>query len=662
MPLPPNQGSTGVSPVASAPATSAAGTAATRVAGVSPASAPAPRPAPAAPAQGHGQDARATHGQDVHATHGRDARATQDARAAGGDSDFTILWTPKQSEESPRGPAAVLLERHKITPEQFNAALRKSRESRISVLDALIEIKAVDAATVHQAVAAYYNVPYMPVRPEDVESNAFKLLPPEFIARKGVLPIRRDDKGRVLVGISDPADIFLVDEVKRRIRHAVQFVLTPLADIQRVAEELSGSPLQGVDEIIQGIDEEAIEVVEAQSEEVNDLEKIAGESPVIRYVNYLISQAVKEKASDIHIEPTENHLRIRYRIDGTLFEQPSPPRQMHAAIISRLKIMGNIDIAERRLPQDGRIRAMVHGQHVDLRVSTLPTTHGEKCVIRILDNRSILVGLENLGFAPDTLGAFLRQINSPHGVVLVTGPTGSGKTTTLYSALQTMDGNAMNISTVEDPVEYELGFANQVNVRESIGLTFAAALRSLLRQDPDVIMVGEIRDEETARIAVQASLTGHMVLSTLHTNDAPASIARLINIGIEPYLIAAAVNAIVAQRLVRKICTHCKTEDKAIEKGVSEYLTRHNAKIDKLYKGAGCEKCRNTGYSGRVGVYELLELDDVMRDLVCTNPTLMDLRRAARGHGMRSLGEDGLAKVAKGLTTMEEIARVTEAM
>ena len=381
---------------------------------------------------------------------------------------------------------------------------------------------------------------------------------------------------------------------------------------------------------------------------------------MIRYVNFLISSAVREGASDIHVEPGEKRLRVRHRMDGILFEQSAPPVKMQTAVLSRLKIMAKLDIAERRLPQDGRIRVTVQGQDIDLRVSTLPTVHGEKCVIRILDNRSINVGLESLGMSEDTLKEFLRQILQPNGIILVTGPTGSGKSTTLYSALQIMDSEKLNISTVEDPVEYELPAINQVNVHDSIGMTFSAALRSLLRQDPDIVMVGEIRDAETARIAVQASLTGHLVLSTLHTNDAPSCITRLINIGIEPYLITASVKAILAQRLVRQICQKCKTE-------VSEGSEREMAQLEqfglegvKIYHGVGCEQCRNTGYKGRLGIYELLTLDDETRNFITGNPSLTELRHFVNNKGMVSLRQDGFAKVAEGLTTVEEILRATD--
>src|SRR5436305_4708070 len=414
-----------------------------------------------------------------------------------------------------------------------------------------------------------------------------------------------------------------------------------------------------VESIIRDISEDDVQFVKVAKDDVPDLQKLDNESPIIRFVNYLIFDAVKQGASDIHIEPKEKALKFRYRIDGVLFEAMNPPHTMHAAIISRLKIMANLDIAERRLPQDGRIRAMVHGRKVDLRVSTLPTSFGEKVVIRILDNRSINVALEDLGFGENAMTIWKNQIEQPHGILLVTGPTGSGKTTTLYSSLRCMDGNKLNISTVEDPIEYNLPAANQVQVHEKIGMSFSAALRSLLRQDPDVGMLGEIRDAETARIAVQASLTGHLVLSTLHTNDAPASITRLINIGVEPYLISAAVNAILAQRLVRKICQHCK-EEYSPSQEMREFLALQGFMQQQTFRGKGCDKCRKTGYSGRLGIYELLIMDDNLRDMVTTNPDVTHLRKLCRERGLVTLRDDGFQKVIKGLTTVDEILRVTE--
>jgi type IV pilus assembly protein PilB len=376
-------------------------------------------------------------------------------------------------------------------------------------------------------------------------------------------------------------------------------------------------------------------------------------------VNYLIFDAIKQGASDIHIEPKEKQLKIRYRIDGILFEAMSPPHSMHAAIVSRLKIMANLDISERRLPQDGRIRAVVHDRKIDLRLSTLPCANGEKVVMRILDNRSINVSLDDLGFSENALTIWKNQIDQPHGILLVTGPTGSGKTTTLYSSLRCMDGNKLNISTVEDPIEYHLAQANQVQVHDKIGMTFAAALRSLLRQDPDVVLLGEIRDAETANIAVQASLTGHLVLSTLHTNDAPASITRLINIGVEPYLISSAVNAILAQRLVRKICPNCKEPFVPTDE-MREFLQLQGLSADQTFKGKGCDRCRKTGYTGRLGIYEMMVMDDAMRDIITRNPDVNQLRKLAREKGLVTLRQDGLDKVLKGMTTVDEILRVTE--
>ena len=583
----------------------------------------------------------------------RNARAEQ--------VDFDVLWRPDEPDaRAPRGPERALLESGRVTRKQLDAALRRQKTNpRLSVLGALVEAKVIDEVEAQKAVAEYFVLPFSRVSAGEVDPGVFGRLPPEYLKAKHVLPIRADERG-IAVGIADPADIFLVDDLKRRLGTNIQLLVTLASDITRAIDELSTGPGQQVEEIIKDITEDAVEVVDHKNEEVTDLEKMAGESPVIRYVNYLISSAVKDGASDIHIEPGERRLRIRRRIDGILFEQQAPPLGMHAAIISRLKIMSNLDIAERRLPQDGRIRATVHGRSVDLRVSTLPTTHGEKCVIRILDNRSIMVGLGNLGMADEMLASFRRQILQPNGIVLVTGPTGSGKSTTLYSALQVMDSEKLNISTCEDPVEYELGTINQVNVHESIGMTFAAALRSLLRQDPDIIMIGEIRDEETARIAVQASLTGHLVLSTLHTNDAPSSITRLINIGIEAYLIAASVNAVLAQRLVRRICQHCKRPAGEPNENVVAYYRKYGVEIKQMYQGAGCPRCRQTGYKGRVGIYELLEVTDELRAVISGNPDLTDLRRMAREQGMKALRQDGLEKVAQGVTTIDELMRVTE--
>jgi type IV pilus assembly protein PilB len=512
-------------------------------------------------------------------------------------------------------------------------------------------------------LADEYALPFVHPVQLTIPDDVMALLPGDFCRRHKVLPIEIDPQhGSVTVATADPANVFLLDEVRRRLNRRVKLAVATTTEVSKSIEDRLGKHEEEsfqLDDLIRDITDDAVEVVEDTDEEVADLARVAGESPVIRLANYLICNAVIEGASDIHIEPGEKKMRIRYRIDGVLFEVMSPPQTMHPALISRMKIMANLDISERRLPQDGRIRAIVRNRNVDFRINTLPTTRGEKIVIRILDNRSITIGLDRLGFEPDHLATFREQVERPHGIILVTGPTGSGKTTTLYSALLTMNGSETNISTVEDPVEYSLGYANQVQVSERIGFSFATALRALLRQDPDVIMVGEIRDEETARVSVQAALTGHMVLSTLHTNDAPASITRLINIGIEPYLISASLNAVVAQRLVRRICEHCKEPYKPAD-DVKAALAKRRIEVETLYQGKGCEHCRKTGYSGRCGIYEVLVLDNDIRDVVATSPSLVELRRACEKRGMINLRDDGVRKIAKGVTTLEEVLRATE--
>jgi type IV pilus assembly protein PilB len=462
----------------------------------------------------------------------------------------------------------------------------------------------------------------------------------------------------LVVATSRPADLFVIEDVKRQTKMNIETIVCLDEDIDKVCDAFNDESTDyDLDDIISDMTD--VEVVQDQQEESDDLEKMAGQSPVIKFVNYLISNAVREGASDIHIEPKEKFMRTRYRIDGVLFEMKQSPLKMHPAIVSRIKIMANLDISERRLPQDGKIKVSVAGRPIDLRISTLPTSYGEKVVIRVLDSQSILRGLEQLGMETDVTEGFGRQIAMPHGILLVTGPTGSGKSTTLYSALCQMDGDKLNISTVEDPIEYELAFCNQVQISEKIGLDFASSLRSLLRQDPDVIMIGEIRDNETARIAVQAALTGHLVLSTLHTNDAACSITRLVDIGIEPYLIAASLNAVLAQRLVRKICPKCK-QIYELSEHVARYMEKAGVDPGQVYHGAGCDDCRGSGYVGRVGIYELLIIDEPFRDMINKDSSVNNMRRTFHESGRRSLFDDGILKVKQGLTTMEEVLRVTK--
>ncbi|HVT90158.1 MAG TPA: ATPase, T2SS/T4P/T4SS family [Tepidisphaeraceae bacterium] len=570
------------------------------------------------------------------------------------------LWAPSTARNR-KTVEQLLLERGQIKEEQLAQA--KSVQTQTpgkTIAQVLLTMTAASEAQILSALAETLGLAFETPERAQIDPNAYGLLQPDYIRARLALPLRFENDA-VVIALTDPNNVFLLDEIKRKLKRQVKTVVTTPADIVRLLEQMNSTATDvKVDEIIKDMAEDDVQVVkETQTDDVTDLAKMGNESPIIRFVNYLISEATKQGASDIHIEPKEKSLKIRYRIDGVLFEALNPPHNMHAAMISRLKIMANLDIAERRLPQDGRIRAMVHGRKVDLRMSTLPTAAGEKCVLRILDNRSINVALEDLGFSENELTIWKNQIEEPHGILLVTGPTGSGKTTTLYASLRQMDGNKLNISTVEDPVEYHLSQASQVQVHDKIGMTFSAALRALLRQDPDVVMLGEIRDSETARIAVQASLTGHLVLSTLHTNDAPASVTRLINIGVEPYLIAAAVNAILAQRLVRRVCQHCK-EELAPSDEMKEFLTLQGFPSDKVVRGKGCDRCRKTGYAGRLGIYELLVMDDSLRDLVTSNPDVTQLRKLCRERGLVPLRADGFKKVMQGLTTVDEILRVTE--
>lgn len=570
------------------------------------------------------------------------------------------LYSPEPTSQTHvRDAADILLEMGRITDEQYGR-LRRELMNRPGVDAAIWLLKEgwVETEDLLRAKAKLGGLEFRHIAPEEVEKAAFEKLDITFIQRSSIAPIAIEPDG-LLVATSEPANVFAIEDVKRQTGMNVRVVVCSPDDITAICEALKVEETANysLDDIINDMTE--VEVVQDQEDDSEDLESMAGQSPVIKFVNYLISNAVREGASDIHIEPKETKARIRYRIDGVLFEAMQAPMKMHPAIASRIKIMANLDISERRLPQDGKISAIIGGRAIDLRVSTLPTNRGEKTVIRVLDSQSIVRGLEHVGMEPDVCEVFAQQVAMPHGILLVTGPTGSGKSTTLYSALCEMDGERLNISTVEDPVEYELDFCNQVHVNERAGLTFASALRSLLRQDPDVIMIGEIRDNETARIAVQAALTGHLVLSTLHTNDAASSVTRLVNIGIDAYLIAASLNAAVAQRLVRRVCSKCK-ETYSVPERLHRYVERAGANPNELVHGAGCEACRGSGYSGRVGIFEMLVVDDTFRAIINQDASVANMRRAFHESSQASLFEDGMKKVKKGLTTVEEVLRVTE--
>ncbi len=574
-------------------------------------------------------------------------------------SGLSQLYCPQQdSAAHVRDIADCLCEIGIITDDQLSKVrgIQKKRAD-CDVCQIIVELKLANELEISMAQASLYAFEFRQVEPEQVDRKAFDKLELEYIKSNHIMPIALRGK-TLVVATSRPADLFVIEDVKRQTQMTVETVVCLDEDIDKVCNTFDDKKNDyNLDDIMGDMAD--VEVVQDQQEDSEDLEQMAGQSPVIKFVNYLISKAVREGASDIHIEPKEKIMKTRYRIDGVLFETMESPLKMHPAIVSRIKIMSNLDISERRLPQDGKIKVNVASRAIDLRVSILPTNHGEKVVIRVLDSKSIMRGLEQLGMESDVMTTFREQIALPHGILLVTGPTGSGKSTTLYSALCQMDGDKLNISTVEDPVEYELDFCNQVQTNEKIGLDFASSLRSLLRQDPDVIMIGEIRDNETARIAVQAALTGHLVLSTLHTNDAASSITRLVNIGIDAYLIAASLNAALAQRLVRKICPKCKKTYRVPER-IREYIKAAGIKTKQFYHGAGCDHCRGSGYVGRVGIYELLVIDEKFSDMINRDSSVNNMRRVFRESGRRCLFDDGLVKVKQGLTTIEEVLRVTE--
>ncbi|MGA2914910.1 MAG: ATPase, T2SS/T4P/T4SS family [Sedimentisphaerales bacterium] len=581
-----------------------------------------------------------------------------------GVAGLTTLYSPQTETQntggvSVRDVADTLVGLGRLTNDQLSQVRGEQlRDVYADTAEILLRLGFVENDDILTARAHMNGFEFRHIKPQQIDKDVYAKLDGYFIVNNKIIPVALD--GNVLtVATASPENVFLLDEVKRRTGFDIHIIVSSIEDIENVITALNGKEFDyGVDNLVHDIAE--VEVIEQSQDKTEDLEKMANESPIIKFVNYLISHAIRQLASDIHIEPKDKETKIRYRIDGVLFDAMSPPARMHAAIVSRLKIMSNLDISERRLPQDGKIAVIVGGRGIDLRVSCLPTVHGEKVVIRILDSKSILKGLDSCGMSEKVLTEFTKQIHKPNGILLVTGPTGSGKSTTLYSALGLMDGKTLNISTVEDPVEYDLGFTNQVNVNDRTGMTFAAALRSLLRQDPDIIMVGEVRDTETARIAVQAALTGHLVLSTLHTNDASSSIARLVNIGVEPYLIAASLNAVLAQRLVRKICPNCK-EPYKVSDNVKKCIEKAGIDPSRIFHGKGCDECRNSGYFGRTGIYELLIVDEYFKDIINKDYSAGCIKAAFEKTGAASLYQDGIEKVRKGITTIDEVLRVTEA-
>ena len=550
----------------------------------------------------------------------------------------------------------ILLERSLITEDQLKKVKDDSKKKGISVDKLLVRSGVVSEDDYAQVSSEILGVPYIDLNNYLVDAGIIKLIP-ESIARKHKAIPAFKIGGTLTVAMADPKDIMAIDDLVRRSQCEIEPVLASPSAILSSIDQYYGVT-GSVDEVIKDISKDKKKKGPEIEPDSTKLAEMAEEAPVIKLVNLIIMQAVKDRASDIHIEPGEEALKVRFRVDGVLHEMFSPPKYLESALLSRVKILSEIDISEKRKPQDGRFNIKVENRNVDLRVSTFPTIYGENIVIRILDKGTVLVDLDKLGFSKDTKKQFEALIKRPHGIILVTGPTGSGKTTTLYSALTVIDSEEKNIITVEDPVEYHLGRIRQSQINPKAGLTFASGLRSILRQDPDIIMVGEIRDKETAEIAVQAALTGHLVFSTLHTNDASGALTRLVDMGVEPFLISSSVIGILAQRLVRVTCERCKQSYKP-----SEEVLKGLGIIDRvkeLFRGKGCKYCRDTGYKGRIGIFELLVINEEIKKLIVNKASSDAIKKKAIETGMKILRDDGLDKAVKGVTTADEIIKATQ--
>jgi len=558
----------------------------------------------------------------------------------------------------------ILHEKALLNDEQLDRILKIQKDNGNKDLQKIIiDLDILKKDQMMLALADEIGVNYVNLDDVNIDPTIVVLIPEEMARRHQLIAIDKEEK-KLTIAMANPLDVFAHDELKIRLGYDIDSVLSYSEDIDKALDKVFGVTDEW-DQVIGKIETMQVTVLKEEEKEAADISAIieSEEAPVIALVNLIILRSVKESASDIHIEPFgEDTLKVRYRIDGILHDVMSLPRNLQLAVISRIKIMSELDIAERRLPQDGRIQVNVGGKKINIRVSILPAVTGESAVLRILDPSTILLELDSLGFSPDILPNFLSIIKKPNGIILVTGPTGSGKSTTLYTTLNLLNSTEKKIMTIEDPVEYRLKGISQVQAKPKIGLTFAAGLRSFLRQDPDIMLVGEIRDKETAEIAVQAALTGHIVLSTLHTNDAPSSVIRLVDMGIEPFLISSSVIGVIAQRLVRKICPKCKKGTKItpdMKKILDEYEISNNEIT--LYKGEGCPYCKDTGYKGRVAIFELMLITENIRDLISKKVTTGKLREAAIKEGMCQLREDGIKKVCEGITTIDEVLRVASA-
>ncbi|MDB5333560.1 MAG: hypothetical protein JWP03_4711 [Phycisphaerales bacterium] len=546
-----------------------------------------------------------------------------------------------------------------LSPEQLQKALAQQKATGRMLGELLVEQGVISGSTLVQVLAKTIGVKGCQLRHGLIDPSLLKLIGAEEAERLLALPMFKVH-GTLTVAMTEPLALPKIDRLRALTGCKVRTVLALEANVREFIKKYAAGD-GNLDAFLTSLTEEDVSVVERESVDegpVADIDKMIAGSPIINLVNVTLLTAVRDKASDIHIEPEKKGTRIRYRIDGVLRDLMKPPAGMHAAIVSRIKVIGKMDIAEKRLPQEGRVHIIAEGREIDLRVSSMPTLLGEKLVLRILDKENLRVKLEDLGFRTEAMVAFKRMLEQPHGLVLVTGPTGSGKTTTLYSALDLVRSPELNIVTIEDPVEYQLDLINQTHVHDAVGLTFARALRSILRQDPDVIMVGEIRDEETARVAVQAALTGHLVLATLHTNDAPGAVARLLDMGIEPYLLSSAINGVVAQRLARSICPGCATkyypsEQELADAGLNDRTGRA------FRKGSGCQQCHDSGFQGRFGVYEVMEVTPEIRRMIHKAAPSHELRDQFRKQGGRTLREEGVQLALDGRSSLDEILRVT---
>lgn len=566
--------------------------------------------------------------------------------------------------------ARALVNREILTPQQAKSALTrlKSENEFKSLEDVLLELDLVKEEVILETKASLLHVPFIDLKNYEIDPEVLELVPVSVARQYKLFPLFRID-GTLLTAMADPRNVRAIDKVTRMTELEVSPVLSSKEAVEeaidRFYEERPSVSVEVSSEEIQGI----LEVIEAEAEKeeedsTQDLERLAEETPVVRMTNMVLTKAIGEGASDIHINPEEEQLRVRFRVDGVLRDSLSLPKNLQRAVISRIKILSNLDIAEQRVPQDGQMRLRLKdGREIDIRVSTLPSAYGENVVLRILDKSVALLKLENLGFEENVLKLTLQFLRNAYGIILVTGPTGSGKTTTLYAGLNHLNSVEKNIITLEDPIEYRLSLIRQSQVNYKAGMTFAKGLKAILRQDPDIVMVGEIRDPETANIAVQAALTGHLVLSTLHTNDAAGAITRLVEMGIEPFLISSAVLGVLAQRLVRKICSNCKEQTHNNYQIPEEISKNFRLEKDihslKFYKGRGCKQCRGTGYKGRIGIMEILPVTERIQELILKLSSADEIRKAAIDEGMHPLMQDGLVKVLNGVTTLEEVMRVT---